>query len=68
MQRTAFAVVVVSLLAGVEFASALEMGQSPGPVRLTALSGESIVMDHYAGRPATAVLFLSSRCDATDQS
>lgn len=36
-----------------------------GAVKLTTLSDESIVMDNYSERPATAILFLSSRCDAT---
>jgi predicted neuraminidase len=45
----------------------LELGNSAGPVNLVNLSGEPIVMDNYRQRPATAVLFLSGRCDVTDQ-
>lgn len=48
-------------------ASGLELGASPGPVNLVALSGDRFVMNNYQERPATAVLFLSSRCDVTEQ-
>ena len=43
----------------------LEPGKQAGPVNLQALTGEKIVMNNYAERPATAVLFLSSRCGVT---
>ena len=46
---------------------ALDVGQSPGKVPLTTLAGDTIAMENYAERPATAVLFLSSRCPATAQ-
>ncbi|HVU89405.1 MAG TPA: exo-alpha-sialidase [Pirellulales bacterium] len=46
---------------------ALDIGQSPGKVALTTLAGDTIEMENYAERPATAVLFISSRCPATVQ-
>lgn len=68
MRRTYFALLMLcGLTAGLSQALALELGQAVGPVNLVALSGESIVMSNYAERPATAVLFLSSRCEATDR-
>jgi predicted neuraminidase/peroxiredoxin len=47
--------------------AAIEPGEVVGPLGLTALSGESIVMSNYHERPATVVLFLSSRCEATNR-
>ena len=48
-------------------ALAIDVGQSPGKLKLTTLAGDTIAMENYAERPATAVLFLSSRCPATVQ-
>jgi peroxiredoxin len=48
-------------------AAALEIGGNVGPVNLTALSGDRIVMNNYGERPATVVLFLSGRCEATER-
>ncbi len=45
----------------------LEIGAAAGKVKLTTLAGDTIEMENYDERPATAVLFLSSRCAATDQ-
>ena len=36
-----------------------------GPVSLEGVDGRRVTMSNYAERPATAVLFLSARCDAT---
>ncbi len=47
-------------------ARALEPGSAAGPVTLTSVLGPQIVMDNYAERPATAVVFLSSRSETTD--
>lgn len=47
-------------------ARALELGAAVGPVTLTSMLGLQIVMDNYAERPATAVIFLSSRSEATE--
>ncbi len=49
------------------YAAALEIGGNVGPVNLVALSGDRIVMNNYGERPATVVLFLSGRCEATDR-
>ena len=46
---------------------ALELGGTLGPVELTALSGETIVMKNYSERPGTAIVFLSSRCPVTEK-
>jgi len=45
----------------------LEPGTAVGPIKLLALSGESITMNNYQQRPGTAVLFLSGRCEATEK-
>lgn len=58
--------VVVALTAKRLPAVALELGDAVGPVKLVALSGEPVEMNNYAERQATVVLFLSSRCEATD--
>jgi predicted neuraminidase/peroxiredoxin len=55
------------LTIGVTPTSGLEPGDSVGPVNLFALSGETIIMNNYQQRPATAVLFLSARCDVTEK-
>ena len=47
--------------------SALELGQPAGAVKLTTLLGTPMVMENYAERPGTAVLFLSARCPATEK-
>ncbi len=65
MNRILWMLAAAFVIADVSPASALELGDSVGPVNLAALSGERIVMNNYGERPATAVLFLSSRCDAT---
>jgi len=49
-------------------ALALELGQSVGKIGLTTLAGERFDMSNYDERPATAVLFLSSRCETTHKS
>lgn len=47
-------------------ARALELGAAAGPVTLTSVLGPQIVMDNYTERPATAVIFLSSRSEASE--
>jgi predicted neuraminidase len=54
-----------TLAAGAVAANAVELGEKVGPLELVALSGEPLVMNNYAERPGTAVLFLSSRCATT---
>ncbi len=49
------------------YAAELKPGEAIGPVNLTTLSGDPIEMKNYDERPATAVLFLSSRCTTTEQ-
>jgi len=62
-------VLLVSIVAATcPAAYSVEPGAAAGPVKLTALSGETIVMQNYAERPATAVLFFSPRCPATERS
>jgi len=57
----------VSLVAcGAGIALALEVGDKVGPVAMETLDGHPIVMDNYAERRGTVVLFMSGRCDATD--
>jgi predicted neuraminidase/peroxiredoxin len=48
-------------------APAVEVGQAVGPVELRTFEDHSITMDNYAARKGTVVVFLSSRCDATEQ-
>ena len=43
-------------------------GSPVGPIHLLDADGDEMVLDNYAERPATALLFLSSRCQATEQS
>ncbi len=54
------------LTLGASSARALDLGAAAGPVTLTSVLGPQTVMDNYAERPATAVIFLSSRSEATD--
>ena len=60
--------VAVTATACISSAWGIELGQSLGPVNLIALTGEPLVMDNYIERPATAVLFLSARCETTERS
>jgi predicted neuraminidase len=48
-------------------AIALELGAPVGPVKLTTLTGDPLVMNNYTERPGTAVVFLSARCPATEE-
>lgn len=43
----------------------VEIGGRAGAVSLEGVDGRPVTLSNYAGRPATAVLFLSARCDAT---
>jgi hypothetical protein len=61
------AAVVVAIVASASSTAALEIGATVGLVNLTALSGDRIVMDNYGERPATAVIFLSGRCETTER-
>lgn len=66
MQRLLLALIfIVALSADYVRADALKLGEAAGPVNLTELSGEQIEMKNYAERPATAVVFLSGRSEAT---
>jgi len=73
MTRSVLALLVGSLLTcgiftiSVAAEPALELGSAVGSLKLTTLSGEPLVMNNYAERPATAVVFLSARCDATER-
>lgn len=46
-------------------ASAVDIGSPVGAVKLTTWSGAPLEMNNYGERPATAMLFLSARCEAT---
>ncbi len=63
----AIAAVTGGLMTSAAAESAVELGVAVGPLKLTTLSGEPLVMDNYAERPATAVVFLSARCEATER-
>jgi predicted neuraminidase/peroxiredoxin len=63
--RLLISVSVLSLFAPAAL-RALELGKAVGPVKLTTLTGEPLVMNNYSERPGTAVLFVSARCLATD--
>lgn len=58
-------IVVLSLVDAQATGAELKLGDTVGAVPLTTLSGEPLEMKNYAERAATAVLFLSARCDAT---
>lgn len=45
---------------------ALEMGEAVGPVALTTLDGYTFAMTNCAARRGTVVVFLSARCEATE--
>lgn len=49
-------------------AIAIEPGELVGPVRLVGRDDREIVVRNYEERPATAFVFLSSRCPATERS
>ena len=59
--------VAAAILSSTVSSKGLELGAPAGPVRLETLEGDALVMRNYGERPATAVLFLSSRCAATEQ-
>src|SRR5690349_16931270 len=48
-------------------AAEIAPSQPVGLVRLESLSGHTIEMNNYGERPATVVLFLSSRCPVTER-
>ncbi len=48
-------------------AFALEPGEAAGPIKLINSAGLEITLENYNERPATAVLFVSSRCPATEK-
>ena len=49
-------------------AIAIEPGELAGPVRLIGRDDREILVSNYDERPATAFVFLSSRCAATERS
>jgi predicted neuraminidase/peroxiredoxin len=57
----------VALAVGISPAAGFELGDFAGPVNLSTLSGDRIVMNNYQERPATVVLFLSGHCEVTEQ-
>jgi predicted neuraminidase/peroxiredoxin len=66
LRRFAFAFAAAMFLQSAS-AQALEIGAAAGPVALTSVLGPQIVMENYAERPATAIIFMSSRSEATDR-
>ncbi len=64
LRRLAGAVIAVIVLAS-GTARALDLGAAAGPITLTSVLGSPIVLENYAERPATAIVFLSSRSEAT---
>lgn len=58
---------MILLAAAAAHAQSLEPGEVVGPVELTRLDGSKLVMSNYVERPATAVLFLSARCEVTEE-
>ncbi|MEK7404042.1 MAG: exo-alpha-sialidase [Acidobacteriota bacterium] len=44
-----------------------ELGEKAGPLDLTTLDGRRLTMANYGERLATAVVFLSARCDASQR-
>ena len=67
MHHLRFALAAAAILTTAATAAALELGATLGPVELTTLAGEPIVMKNYAERPGTAIVFLSSRCPLTER-
>ncbi len=59
---------VCLLLCGRAANAALKLGEQVGPVELTTHDDRILTMRNYDERPATAVLFLSPRCQVTEKS
>jgi BNR repeat protein/AhpC/TSA family protein len=59
----------LAVLLALSAAADREPSSSPvGPIHLLDADGDEMVLDNYEERPATVLLFLSSRCQATEQS
>ncbi len=58
---------LTAILAGgfVVTVNGIDVGQPVGPVTLSTLDGDALVMSNYAERRGTAVVFLSGRCEQT---
>ncbi len=68
MRIVLYTLLMALVVAGVALqAQALDIGAPAGKLKLTTLAGDTIEMENYGERPATAVLFLSSRCPVTVQ-
>ena len=63
----AFTLALCGLIIVSAGANAVEPGELVGPVQLQNSQGETILVENYAERPATAIVFLSSRCPATEK-
>ncbi len=59
--------IVLTLFLCALSASALDIAEMVGPVSFETLDGYSRTMDNYAERKGTVVVFLSSRCERTQQ-
>jgi predicted neuraminidase len=66
MHRPIRTLVFAAIALGGSFAFGMELGTPAGEVKLLTLSGQPLVMNNYSERPATGILFLSARCDATE--
>ncbi|MFV2065992.1 MAG: exo-alpha-sialidase, partial [Pirellulales bacterium] len=53
------------LLLSSRLATALQIGETVGPVTFETIDGYTRTMDNYGDRPGTVVVFLSARSDAT---
>jgi len=56
-----------ALLLAAQGATALDIGQTAGPVPLATLEGHVFDMNNYGERPGTVVVFLSARCVTTEE-
>jgi len=63
--RSILGPIAIILFASAMPVSALEIGESAGPVSFETLDGYARTMDNYGERVGTVVVFLSSRCERT---
>ena len=66
-KSTALVLVFASSIVSPGATFALEPGDAAGPIKLINSAGLEITLENYKERPATAVLFVSSRCPATEK-
>ena len=61
------AFILAAIISWSHTAAALEPGAAVGALRLMVLAGEELEVKNFDQRPATVLVFLSSRCEVTSR-